>query len=42
MNESIGMASKSAGMGPKKIKSAPIVESNQMVDRFKKLAGIIK
>ena len=42
MNESIGMASKSAGIGPKKIKSTPIVESNEMVNRFKKLAGIIK
>ena len=42
INESIGMASKSAGIGPKKVKSAPIVESNEMVNRFKKLAGIIK
>jgi hypothetical protein len=35
------MASKSVGMGPKKVNSKPIVESNIMVDRFKKLAGII-
>jgi hypothetical protein len=41
VNESIGMASKSAGMGPKKVNAKPIVESNEMVDRFKKLAGII-
>tara|TARA_R110002049_G_scaffold178179_2_gene345359 strand:+ start:17 stop:1033 length:1017 start_codon:yes stop_codon:yes gene_type:complete len=41
MNESIGMASKSAGIGPKKVNAKPIVESNEMVDRFKKLAGII-
>jgi len=36
------MASKATGIGPKKTKSAPIVESNEMVNRFKKLAGIIK
>jgi hypothetical protein len=42
VNESIGMASKSVGVGPKKVNnSKPIVESNIMVDRFKKLAGII-
>ena len=41
VNESIGMASKAIGKGPKKIEAKPIVESNQMVDRFKKLAGII-
>ena len=35
------MASRSAGMGPKKVDAKPIVESNEMVDRFKKLAGII-
>lgn len=40
VNESIGMASKAIGKGPKKVESKPIVESNQMVDRFKKLAGI--
>jgi len=41
VNESISMASKSVGVGPKKVEAKPIVESNQMVDRFKKLAGII-
>ena len=41
VNESISMASKSIGMGPKKVNAKPIVESNVMVDRFKKLAGII-
>jgi hypothetical protein len=41
MNENLGMASKSTGMGPKKVNAKPIVESNEMVDRFKKLAGII-
>jgi len=41
VNESISMASKSVGVGPKKVDAKPIVESNQMVDRFKKLAGII-
>ena len=41
VNESISMASKSIGVGPKKVDAKPIVESNLMVDRFKKLAGII-
>ena len=41
VNESISMASKSVGVGPKKVDAKPIVESNIMVDRFKKLAGII-
>ena len=41
VNESISMASKSIGVGPKKVDAKPIVESNVMVDRFKKLAGII-
>jgi len=41
VNESISMASKSIGIGPKKVDAKPIVESNIMVDRFKKLAGII-
>jgi hypothetical protein len=41
VNESIGMASRAIGKGPKKVNAKPIVESNQMVDRFKKLAGII-
>ena len=35
------MASKAIGKGPKKVNAQPIVESNLMVDRFKKLAGII-
>jgi len=42
VNENIGMASKSIGIGPKKVNIQPIVESNEMVNRFKKLAGIIK
>jgi hypothetical protein len=37
VNESLGFASKAMGTSPK----TPIVESNMMVDRFKKLAGII-
>ena len=41
LNESIGMASRSAGIGPKKVNAKPIIESNEMVSRFKKLAGII-
>ena len=41
VNENIGMASKAIGKGPKKVNAQPIVESNLMVDRFKKLAGII-
>ena len=41
LNESIGMASRSVGIGPNKVNAKPIVESNEMVDRFKKLAGII-
>lgn len=41
IKESIGRASKSAGLAPNKSEKKPIVESNQMVDRFKKLAGII-
>ena len=42
VNENIGMASRSIGIGPKKVNIQPIVESNEMVNRFKKLAGIIK
>ena len=41
IKENLGRASKSAGIAPKKANKKPIVESNQMVDRFKKLAGII-
>jgi len=37
VNESLGFASKAMGTSTK----TPIVESNMMVDRFKKLAGII-
>jgi len=37
VNESMGFASKAMGTSTK----SPIVESNMMVDRFKKLAGII-
>ena len=37
VNESMGFASKAMGTSTK----TPIVESNMMVDRFKKLAGII-
>ena len=41
IKENLGRASKSSGIAPKKTNPQPIVESNQMVDRFKKLAGII-
>ena len=41
IKENLGRASKSAGIAPKKSNPKPIVESTQMVDRFKKLAGII-
>ena len=37
IKESLGMASKAAGIAPKQ----PIVESDQMVQRFQKLAGIL-
>jgi hypothetical protein len=37
IKESLGMASKAAGVAPKQ----PIVESDQMVQRFQKLAGIL-
>ena len=37
IRESLGMASKPAGVAPKQ----PIVESDQMVKRFQKLAGIL-
>jgi len=37
IKESLGMASKPAGVAPKQ----PIVESDQMVQRFQKLAGIL-
>jgi hypothetical protein len=41
IKENLGRASKYAGIAPNKGNSQPIIESNQMVDRFKKLAGII-
>ena len=41
IKENLGRASKPSGIAPKKNNPQPIVESNQMVDRFKKLAGII-
>ena len=42
IKENLGRASKSSGVARVKRGNAkPIVESNQMVDRFKKLAGII-
>lgn len=37
IKESLGMASKPAGVAPKQ----PIVESDQMIQRFQKLAGIL-
>jgi len=37
IKESLGMASKPAGIAPKQ----PIVESDQMIQRFQKLAGIL-
>jgi hypothetical protein len=41
INENLGRASKSAGMAVRKTTKQPIVESNEMVMRFQKLAGII-
>ena len=41
VNENLGRASKSAGMAVRKTTKQPIVESNEMVMRFQKLAGII-
>ena len=42
VNENLGRASKSAGIAVKKTAKQPIVESDEMVKRFQKLAGIIK
>ena len=41
VNENLGRASKSAGMAVRKTSKQPIVESDEMVMRFQKLAGII-
>jgi len=41
VNENLGRASKSAGIAVKKIAKKPIVESDEMVKRFQKLAGIL-
>ena len=41
IKENLGRASKSTGIAPKKNNPQPIIESSQMIDRFKKLAGII-
>ena len=41
VNENLGRASKSAGMAVRKTSKKPIVESDEMVKRFQKLAGIL-
>jgi len=41
VNENLGRASKSAGMTVRKTTKQPIVESDEMVKRFQKLAGIL-
>ena len=41
VNENLGRASKSAGMAVRKTTKQPIVESDEMVKRFQKLAGIL-
>ena len=41
VNENLGRASKSAGIAVKKTAKQPIVESDEMVKRFQKLAGIL-
>jgi len=41
VNENLGRASKSAGMAVRKTAKQPIVESDEMVKRFQKLAGIL-
>jgi hypothetical protein len=41
VNENLGRASKSAGIAVKKTAKKPIVESDEMVKRFQKLAGIL-
>jgi len=41
VNENLGRASKAAGIAVKKTAKQPIVESDEMVKRFQKLAGIL-
>lgn len=41
VNENLGRASKSAGIAVRKTAKKPIVESDEMVKRFQKLAGIL-
>jgi len=41
VNENLGRASRSAGMAVRKTAKQPIVESDEMVKRFQKLAGIL-
>ena len=41
INENLGRASKAAGIAVKKTSKQPIVESDEMVKRFQKLAGIL-
>ena len=41
VNENLGRASKSAGIAVRKTSKRPIVESDEMVKRFQKLAGIL-
>ena len=41
VNENLGRASKSAGIAVRKTAKQPIVESDEMVKRFQKLAGIL-
>jgi hypothetical protein len=41
VNENLGRASKSAGIAVRKTSRQPIVESDEMVKRFQKLAGIL-
>ena len=42
IRESLGAASKPAGVAPKRPLNEGIIEEDAMVSRFKKLAGIIK
>lgn len=41
IKESLGMASKPAGVAPKRVINESVVQEDAMVSRFKKLAGII-
>jgi hypothetical protein len=41
VNENLGRASKAAGIAVRKTAKQPIVESDEMVKRFQKLAGIL-